>query len=134
MTKPFKRTIAVDQRDSVPDWEPFVQPVTRKWPAPLASEVPRTGRPFTVPTTEHLLPGAEQALRRGWQPYAFDPLSCRGVGATNHRDSPTPAVDQRDTGPHRPEWLRGGSVTMAAASIPGRWAARTRVVEALRRE
>ena len=27
MATPFKGTIAVDQRDSVPDWEPFMQPV-----------------------------------------------------------------------------------------------------------
>src|SRR3954464_2844709 len=27
MTKPFKGTINVDDRDSVPDWEPYVQPV-----------------------------------------------------------------------------------------------------------
>ena len=27
MTKPFKGTINIDDRDSVPDWEPYVQPV-----------------------------------------------------------------------------------------------------------
>ena len=27
MTKPFKGTINVDDRDSVPDWEPYLQPV-----------------------------------------------------------------------------------------------------------
>jgi hypothetical protein len=27
MSKPFKGTIDIDDRDSVPDWEPFVQPV-----------------------------------------------------------------------------------------------------------
>ena len=27
MTKPFKGTINIDDRDSVPDWEPYAQPV-----------------------------------------------------------------------------------------------------------
>ena len=27
MSKPFKGTINVDERDSVPDWEPYLQPV-----------------------------------------------------------------------------------------------------------
>ena len=34
MTKPFKGTINIDQRDSVPDWEPYLQPVA---PAGAAS-------------------------------------------------------------------------------------------------
>jgi len=27
MSKPFKGTINLDDRDSIPDWEPYVQPV-----------------------------------------------------------------------------------------------------------
>jgi len=27
MTKPFRGTINIDDRDSIPDWEPYLQPV-----------------------------------------------------------------------------------------------------------
>ena len=57
MSKPFKGTINVDDRDSVPDWEPYLQPVAPE------------GAPNVLYTPFDCATIAEVLGERGWNTY-----------------------------------------------------------------
>ena len=144
MTKPFRGTINIDDRDSVPDWEPYMQPVAPEgapnvlyivlddvgfsamepWggliETPNIKRLAETGLTYTNWHTTALCSPTRSSLLTG-RNHTTNGMACIAEAAA----SPTPTATSRSSAPRSPRSSASAAGT-PTCSASGTWSPPTR--------